>query len=144
MIGLMKKSSHDRRVAMLSPATSVEHWHNKFFGYFVGHNDKVIPNKISKSSSVYPIQIGYVPGSIIRTSALEKIKIEPTEDLVELSTNVSLAFWSHGDSDSVKGGSRVHLNPHSTYLTTEAEVNDIPNFDVNIDDLKEKFEREYV
>lgn len=136
-MGLFQKNKHFRKLAMLSSAVGVDNWANKFYGY---SNDRkwegvkgkvevkervVVPNHQKKSSNVYPVQYGYVPGSIIRKGMLVKALEDVGEsklwsnNLQELSLNLSTCFWSQGD------GNRVHINPNTTYVTTEKYVNDL-------------------
>lgn len=129
-LGLLKKNPHFRKIAVMASATAVEQWHNKFYGYSLGNNysDGVIPNRSNKSSQPYPVQIAYIPGSIIRVGMLRKLLDEQHAtngwegDLAQLSTLISLGFWKQGD------GNRVHINPNATYCTTEKDVNDIGHF----------------
>lgn len=145
-IGLFEKNPMFRKLAMLSSSTGVNNWANKFYGYSVGnnHSDGVIPNKEKRSTAVYPVQIGYLPGSLIRYSmlkdALNTEKVSSTKDtnLVNLSTMISLAFWRQGD------GNRVHLNPNATYVTTEDYVNDITEIEANAGDLVSMFHKESI
>lgn len=145
-LGLFKKNPYFRKLAMLSTATGVNNWGNRFYGYSIGNNyaDGVIPNREKKSSGVYPVQIGYVPGSVIRMTmlkqALQAENASPSwdQDLVFLSTKLSLAFWRQGD------GNRVHINPNTTYVTTEDYVNDIGKFDHDGDGLVDMFRKEAI
>lgn len=146
-LGLFKKDPYLRKLAMLSAVTGVNNWANRFYGYRVDetHGGKVTPTLGKGSSSVGPVQIGYFPGSILRVKMLQKSigvlhdyeKFEKN-DLVRLSTDLSLAFWRQGD------GNRVHINPNAVYVTTEDYVNDLGQFDVDVKDLAEKFERESI
>lgn len=157
MMGLYKKSRMLRKLAMLSPSTAVNSWANKFYGYSIDKqwsdetSDKVStlnpfvqPNKEMKSRGVYPVQIGYVPGSIIRLATLKDllkdIEINNSNgDLMLLSTMISLGFWGQGD------GNRVHINPNATYVTTEDYVNDLGQFDISLaGNLAEKFRMESI
>lgn len=129
-MGLFEKNKYLRKLAMLSSAVAVSAWHNKFFGYSLSKEfeGNVEPQHDKHSSSVYALEIGYLPGSIIRKSmlmpVLENLELATnfTDDLVLLSTQVSLAFWGQGD------GNRVHINPNTAYCTTEDYVNDIGKF----------------
>ena len=115
---------------MMSSSTGVNNWANKFYGYTVGngHADGIVPSTDKKSGSPYPIQIGYVPGAIIRRKMLDnaikslKLSNGAERDLVQYSTCISLAFWQQGD------GNPVYINPNATYVTTEDYVNDIGHF----------------
>ena len=145
-LGLFKKNTMFRKLAMLSSGVGVNDWANKFYGYTVGDNysDGVIPIKTNKSKSLYPVQIGYVPGAIIRKSmliaALADLKPNNSweKDLVFLSTQLSLTFWRQGD------GNPVYINPNTTYVTTEDYVNDIGKFDSGAGDLVNMFARESI
>jgi len=133
-LGLLKKNSQFRKIAVMASATAVGQWHNKFYGYSLGDNyaDGVIPSKVKKSSSPYPVQIAYIPGAIIRVGMLRQLLTESKatngweSNLTRLSALVSLGFWAQGD------GNRVHLNPNASYCTTEEYVNDIGKFDIPV------------
>ena len=136
-----------RKVSMVSPAVGVNHWDNCFYGYKINvasNNNGIIPNREKKSRSQYPVQIGYIPGSIIRLNmlktAVEAVRVEPSwnNDLVYLSAQLSLAFWKQGD------GNPVHVYPNVTYVTTEEYVNDIAHFPVNLGNLFSKFAMESI
>lgn len=145
-IGLLKKDAYFRKLAILSAVTGVNNWANRFYGYKIDkdHDKKVTPIREKRSNAVDAVQIAYVPGSIIRVSMLKQIMKQPgflkaaDKDLVLFSTMLSLGFWRQGD------GNRVHLNPNAVYVTTEGYVNDLGAFDVDADDLLEKFERESI
>jgi len=156
MLGLLKKNPHFRKIAMLSSATGVNDWANKFYGYsadtvlseptkdgIATKNKYIKPNKDAKAKVVYPVQIGFVPGSIIRTNmlveALAKLNLGPSieDDLKRLSTELSLTFWDTGVGNG--GGNRVHLNPLVTYVTTDLTVNDLSPFNSKIDKLMPMF-----
>lgn len=136
-MGLLKKNTFFRKIAVMSSATAVNQWHNKFYGYSLGENYKegIIPNKASKSSTPYPVQIAYIPGAIVRVGMLKRLldgqdAVNGWEkDLEYLSTRISLGFWAQGD------GNRVHINPNSSYCTTEDSVNNIGKFDPGIEKI---------
>lgn len=145
-LGLIKKNPYLRKLAMFSASTGVNNWANKFYGYNVGNNysDGIIPNRTKKSTQPYPIQIAYVPGAVIRYSMLvpllDKLKANNSweNDLVFLSTQLSLGFWRQGD------GNRVYINPNATYVTTEEYVNAIGKFENEAADLYTMFSRESI
>jgi hypothetical protein len=150
-LGLLKNSPAARRIAMLSSTTGVNNWANRFYGYNITNsssNDIHInmpytePIKEKKSRSVYPIEVGYMPGSIINIKMLREIlnKIDTTmNDLVYLSCQISIEFWKLGD------GHRVHINPNATYITTEDYVNDLGKFDPGInEELIQTFKKELI
>jgi hypothetical protein len=145
-IGLFAKNPYFRKLAALSSATGVVNWSERFFGYSLGKSyaDGIKPVKEKKSSSVYPIQIAYIPGSILRTNMLkealrtEKINNTKGIDLVELSVKLSLAFWQQGD------GNRVHINPNATYLTTESSVTETNHTKNSGEKLHDVFHKEMI
>lgn len=145
-LGLFKKNPMFRKLSMLSSAVAVNDWSNKFYGYSLGNNytDGVLPVREKKSKAVYPVQIGYIPGAIIRTNmlrtAMQDLKVNNSweDDLVFLSTQLSLAFWRQGD------GNPVHINPNTTYVTTETYVNDVAQFDPEAKDLIGLFAKESI
>ena len=151
-MGLFKKNADFRRLAMLSSSVGVNDWNTKFYGYsvekmWVGDDQvsvnlpHVQPVKEKKSRYVYPVQIGYLPGAIVNVGMLKDVlgNVDvQTKDLIYLSTQVSLAFWRQGD------GHRVHINPNTTYVTTEDYVNDLGEFDPSADDLDVFFRRESI
>lgn len=129
-----------RKMAMISPVTSVIRWNNKLYGYHL-NNDTISPTYAPKSTSQHQIQMGFVPGSVIRKSTFNKIKdsiLLQTEDLFLLSIDVSLAFWDHGDGNS------VHLLPNIGYATMDDTI-ESPFVYVGIPDrIKEKFKKEFI
>jgi hypothetical protein len=147
-VSLLQKDPYFRKLAMLSGVTGVTNWANRFFGYRLDtlNNNRVTPNHVKVSNAVYPVQIGYVPGSIIRVAMLKKLLEVGTvpgvanigTDLTKLSMVMSLGFWRQGD------GNRVHINPNATYVTTEKYVNELCDAPDDVADLLKKFESESI
>lgn len=144
MIGLFSKTPMLRKLAMMSSSTCVGIWVNKFYGYSIQNADKkpfIQPNREMKSRAVYPVQVGYVPGALIRTASLKTLlagtKVD-VNNLMLLSSQISLGFWGQGD------GNRVHINPNSAYVTTETYVNDLGQFNPGIGELMDLFNRESI
>jgi hypothetical protein len=142
------RTNPGRKISMLTAKTSVKNWDNCFYGYSIDYkfNNYVVPNRFKKSSSAYPVEVGYLPGAIIRLSMLrEVLNSLPINDLVLLSTQLSLAFWRQGlGGQNGQNGNPVYINPNVTYVTTEDYVNDIGKFDFDPTDLQDKFIRESV
>jgi hypothetical protein len=144
-LGLLRNSRF-RKLSMLASSVAVNYWVNRFFGYSFdnGYTDSIVPNKKKSSRGLYPIQIGYMPGAIIRTSMLKSLQDELEEnpewqeDLVSLSARLSFEFWKQGD------GNPVYLNPNTTYVTTETYVNDINKIALEVSHLPEMFRRESI
>ena len=149
MMGLFKKNPYYRKLAMLSPSVGVKYWHDRVFGYNIDrewskivdnqqtNNIHLYPIKAKKSTSTYAIQVGYMPGSIIRTSALKDVlkKNQCKGDELEMSARLSLAFWDTGR--------RVHVNPNSTYVTNLEYVGQKSKFAPIVTDKVHKiFEKE--
>lgn len=145
-MGLFKKNPKFRKLSMMSSATGVNNWANKFYGYSVGSSfsDGVIPVTDKKSSRPYMVQIGFIPGAIIRKNMLIKAlgKIDYSnsleDSLVRFSTSLSFEFWRMGD------GNPVFVNPNSTYVTTDDTANDIGRFDSEGADLVGRFKSESI
>ncbi len=154
-LGLFKKSPYFAKLAMLSAATGVNDWENKFYGYTIGDNyvDGIVPVKHKKSTNPYPVQVGFVPGAIIRAEMLEDIlrakdaKSSWEDDLVFMSTTLSLGFWRRGTGKGKTAGSpgnRTHINPNATYVTTETYVNFIGRFEHDGAEVYDMFKKESI
>lgn len=144
-LGLIKKNSN-RNIAILSSATGVNDWGNKFYGYHIGNNytDGLIPCRDKKSKYIYPVQVAFLPGALVRRNMLGKIMkdlnwpVGIQRDLRLLSATVSFEFWKRDD------GFRVYINPNATYVSTEDSINDISHPDANMGDLPTKFASESI
>ena len=172
-VGLLKKDPMSNKIACLGTATAVNDWGNRFYGYHFVENDwsKLVegvqtkgghhlePIKEKRSSVIYATQVTYIPGAIMRKTKMQEVlslinyNASWNNDLVYMSTMVSMGFWRAGlqnKSTGKVGGSsgapvsRVHLNPNTTYVTTEDYVNDLGKFDVLKDDLMPVFKRESI
>lgn len=128
------------RVVALGHGTAVKYWDNKIFGYCLSadYDATVVPIRKAKTSRPYPVQIAYIPGTVIRTASLKRILKKLTishleEDLVYYSSLVSLGIWNGGITTDAKHplgqlGTQIHLNPNVSYCTTEDYVNDIGRY----------------
>lgn len=118
MMGLFKNNIHFKKLAMLSSATAVEQWFNRIFGYNLHKNKRCMLEPVRKmqATSPYPIQVGWVPGAIIRTSALKDIlpELEKPTDLKKFSLDVAMKFWNTSRM--------VYINPIATYCTTQKKA----------------------
>lgn len=145
-LGLLEKNRKFRKLAMLSSSVAVKHWVNRFYGYSLdnGYTDALVPNREKKSRGIHPVQVGYMPGAIIRKAMIKDLRKELIknsnwqDDLVSLSARLSFEFWRQGD------GNPVYINPNTTYITTEDYVNDIAQIDVDAGSLPEVFRRESI
>lgn len=87
----------------------------------------IMPNRNKLSSVLYHVQVGFVPGAIIRMSALKDIiedELWAGEDLVKLSTALSFYLWDTGR--------RIQLNPNTTYVSTDNNLEQPPLFEVKV------------
>lgn len=141
-----------RKLSMLTAKIAVNHWDNCFYGYYIDYiNTKgVVPSRSKKSTVAYPVEIGYMPGAIIRASMLREVladNVIRTDDLLLLSSELSLAFWRQGKDGverRVQNGNPVYVNPNAVYATTNGLANDIGKFDLESADLKDKFAKESI
>lgn len=152
LVGLLEKEPDKRHIAAMASATAVKVWVNKFYGYKISHRfrDHILPNREPISRSPYPIQIAYMPGAIIRLTMLRRFLDthelpENIEDnLQQFSLRLSLGLWADGWGNGI--GSRIYLNPNTTYATTENYVNEVLDFDPkaesdNMDAITDMFKR---
>ncbi len=101
-----------RKLAMVSPALGINSYNRLLYGYRVRGRD-VYPSLVPSSTSPYQIQIGYVPGSIIRRSAIGALSPR-AQDAVTDSVNMSLYLWSNGQ--------RVIIVPTTLYISTDVNL----------------------
>lgn len=145
------------RVVALGHATAVKYWPNKIYGYCLSpdYEATVMPIRKAKTSRPYPVQIAFIPGTIIRTSSLKRILKKLTishleEDLVYYSSLVSLGIWNSGITTDAKHplgqlGTQVYINPNAIYCTTEDYVNDMGQYEEPMEgNLISLFSRESV
>lgn len=147
LLGFIKKNDMElNKMAMMSSTTAVRNWAVRFYGFSVGneHLDKIFPNVKKKDTnrSFYTVQIGYIPGAILRTKFLKQIveDIKPQlswhKDTVFLSAQLSVGFWEKNWM--------VYIAPAVAYCTTEDYVNDVASFELDNTDILKKFKRESV
>ncbi len=108
-----------RKMAMVASPTANREWlpNKKVYGYLVSPTS-VLPSNIKSSSRPYTIQIGYIPGAVLRKVVLDNVINEDFgSDILMDSINLSLHFWQHG--------LRCILNPQTTYYTSMVNI-DIP------------------
>jgi len=132
-----QEKGYSRNMAIMSASTSINYWNNKIYGYQVNTDSYgIYPNRAPKSRVPFTVEIAYIPGSIIRVSMLKTVLknfTHQTEDLVYLSSELSMAFWRKS-AESQGKGYRIYLNPRTSYLTTESYVNDLGKFDTRVND----------
>lgn len=154
LVGIFRKDTSLRKLAVLGSATGVLNWANRIYGYSLSgdHEGEIIPERTAASTVVYTNQFAYIPGAIMRTKmlrqAIDKLEVErlksaddddspllDTDNLVELSIMLSSMFWMLGD------GHRVAINPNTSYATTEAYVQEPVIGDFDTSDLVKIFKK---
>ena len=123
LLSVFKDNPTYRKLAMVTPVLGVNSWDIKVFGYILSPTS-IFPSRIRSSSDVYLIQIGYIPGAIIRRSALETASPIDGDHIID-SVNQSIRLWNKGQ--------RIAIDPSVTYVSTNAEL-DLPfNVDRAVD-----------
>lgn len=153
-MGIIKKNTYLRKLAVFATATGTNSFGNRFFGYELNKrwsdevqgvatkNESIEPVRIKKSSAPYPIQIAYIPGAIVRMTMLRAflernhVSKDYRTNLVRLSSVMSFDAWQHGG--------RIHINPNMTYVTTEDYVNDLSETPSPSQDLVDTFHKESI
>lgn len=131
-----------RKLAMVSPEIAHKEWETTIFGYLLstdGTKPSVLPSHVRSSSQPYAIQIGYIPGSIIRRVVAEHTILG--DDMLFDSIRLSLSLWA--------AGSRCFINPDTTYIdSSERKIQFPTSYDgelpKEIKDLVQMFRREMV
>lgn len=106
-----------RKLALVAPAIGLNSYTARLYGYLLDPSGLA---PVTKPSSVAPYfaQIVYLPGALIRRSALGFLS--PGQFPLEDSATACLYFWSHGQ--------RVVIDPDTLYVTTNANLGEGYNF----------------
>lgn len=83
-----------RKLSMVSPSLEIN-GESPVFGWLVS-TTSTLPSRIKSSSEPYAAQIGYLPGAIIKKSALERLQHEFTGAALLDSINLSAQLWNAG------------------------------------------------
>jgi hypothetical protein len=105
-----------RKLAFVSPSINKPSWLSikRIFGYKI-EQSTIVPNFLKGSIFPYSIQVGYLPGAIIRKSVINKIDLDDLEkDPVMGSVRMSLKFWSTGQ--------RCLIDPRAVYTTFKTPI----------------------
>jgi hypothetical protein len=83
-----------RKLSMVSPTIEIK-GESSVYGWLLSPTS-IIPSRIKSSLEPYAIQIGYLPGAIIKKTALERL--QPRFKLADLhnSIDLSLELWDSG------------------------------------------------
>jgi hypothetical protein len=143
------------KIAMLASCLGVKKFDNRIYNY---HLKQVVTMEETTEGGVsiavwgispvrrkfniktYDVQVGFVPGAIMRMSVVRDIVDDfdwEELDLVKLSTRLSFYLWDTGR--------RVHLNPNTTYVSNLQYLEKPPLFDPEIPDkVSALFSRESI
>jgi hypothetical protein len=112
------------KLAMISSCLGIRDFGNRIYNYtldkvedmnvngVIGKGWHPMPDRGKRSLQLYHVQIGFVPGAIIRMSAIKDIMEDELWDdrnLVKLSTALSFYFWDTGR--------RIQVNSNTTYVS---------------------------
>lgn len=131
------------KLAMIASCLGVNKFDNRVYNYRVekvlenNHNAQVYgyhprPFRDKRDMKVYEVQIGFVPGAIMRVASIRETfgALEPISwdepNLVKLSTEVSYYLWNTGR--------RIQVNPNTTYVSTYSHLENPMLFKTDIPD----------
>ena len=114
-LNIFLDNSSYRKLAMVTSAVDFDSVKEPI--RFSADDGKLSYSPVSGDSR-YPVQIGYLYGSIIRTSAIKNIVLAKRKDTIYRSVQLSDFFWSTG--------LRIEMNPLSVYYAPASE-NHIPS-----------------
>lgn len=129
-----------RKLAFVAPSVSKPSWLStkRVYGYKISKST-IIPSFSKSSISPYSIQIGYLPGAIMRKSILPNLD-DIEKDPIMGSVRLCLNFWSNG--------LRCLVDPRAVYTVTTTPIelgifiqDGLPE---DIEELVNMFERESI
>lgn len=130
-----------QKLAMLSSCLGVHDFENRIYAYELGLVKEgelnsvrmkgwhIVPARRRLNMRLYHVQVGFVPGAIIRTSAIKDIiedKFWDEPDMVQLSTALSFYLW-----DTRR---RIQVNPNTTYVSADDKLEQPPLFKTKVPD----------
>jgi hypothetical protein len=140
------------KLSILSSAIGIKKFDNRIFNYRLAKvNDINVNNVTGKSWHIQPerekldiylyaVQIGFVPGAVMRMTAISDMIDKVNWDqpnLVKLSTEVCFHLWNTNR--------RITLNPSTTYVSNLDSLEEPPLFDINVPmTVATIFRREYL
>ena len=103
------------KLAMISPAIEELQHDRTVFGWDVLQDGKVTERLEPKSLAPYHARVGYFPGAIIRTSALQEYKsvLHKYLSVLQLSVDFSMLLWN--------SGKQVHVDPKMVYQIDDVD-----------------------
>lgn len=133
--GLMRQDSHNDlkgtggylKRAMLASCVGYEDFANRIYNYELHKIEEGADIRIrywgidlsreKRSTTPYAVQVGFVPGAIIRKSSLNELSKNFNWDdpnIIRMSTRLSFHFWDTGR--------RIQVNPNTTYVSNSTQV----------------------
>lgn len=125
-----------RKISMVSPvvsipSTEIYSWNITDSGYS--------STDIRRSTEPYAVQISYLPGAVIKKTALQKLNPEFTGDDLQDSINFSVALW--------RSGLRCFVDPESLYESENFVLEEPMMYSHPVEEFQpliEMFKREYI
>lgn len=135
-----------QKLAMIASCLGIRDYGNRIYSYELGkiplegkfstpQGDlsmkewHIVPARKKLNMKLYHVQVGFVPGAIIRVSAIKDIiddDLWDGNDLVKLSTALSFYLWDTGR--------RIEVNPNTTYVSSDSNLEKPPLFAVKVPD----------
>lgn len=105
------------KLAMISPAIEELAADRTVFGWDMLESGQIVERLEPKSLAPYHARVGYVPGAIIRTTALEEYKsvLHKYLSVLQLSIDFSMLLWN--------SGKQVHVDPKMVYQIDNIDRN---------------------
>lgn len=128
-----------QKLAMITSCLGVRDFGNRIYSYELDKvkegeiNDvklkgwHIVPTRTKLNMKLYSVQVGFVPGAVIRMSAIKDIiedELWDGVDLVQLSTALSFYLWDTGR--------RIQVNPNTTYVSSDKNLEKPPLFDTKV------------
>lgn len=130
-----------RKISIVSPALTVDEYSAKIYGWIVGQSS-LIPSRIKSSLEPYGVQVAYLPGSLVKKTALEKLQPKFTGAALQDSINLSIAMWQQG--------LHCYIEPRVSYEPAGASVLQYPiiypadDLYDDMDEIRMLFKREMI
>ena len=130
-----------QKLAMIASCLGVRDFANRIYNYELDRVREpeingiqmkswgITPSKVKLNMKLYHVQVGFVPGAIIRMNAIKDIiedELWDGNDLVKLSTALSFYLWD--------SGRRIQVNPNTTYVSNDINLEKPPLFEVKVPD----------
>lgn len=111
-LALFRENPSYRKLAMITTSVDYDCLEGRYgFTYDNGVELSPIDNDSDES---YPVSIGYIYGSIMRTTAYRKAVLSFKKDALYRSVQISDYFWSNG--------LRIEMNPTAIYYTPVSTI----------------------